>query len=222
MADEKLTGLPTGTPLGDSLLYGVDDPSGTPESVSYALSALLEGPLFLQNLGTDWNLYSLGFGLFRATRLLTDAQVKGLPDSGGPLTIAPAPGAGKVAVPFGGLCYLDWTANYANVNGGCYFGFGWASSGWWASSVLYGGASVNARTTKLLANSADSIATFSAFNFITDDINEASALAGLTPAEVADAVIALVADNNGAGDFTGGDAANTLFVSVDYAIRSLS
>lgn len=137
----------------------------------------------------------------QARRVLTDEQIKALPST--PIDIVPSPGANRILVPVTVLVVVSKVAIYTNVDAGASLYMGYESSG--AATTGPGN-------------------TDGHFVFDTDTIPllvpqpidfgvTSDALSNYT-----DLALTLIGFNTGAGDFTGGDAANTLTVTVLYMV----
>ena len=144
------------------------------------------------------------------TVVLSDAQIRALPTT--PFTIVPAPGVGKKVVPITADITLDNQAGAYDAT----------SSGERFWQLVYvtapnptetsGLFSVNALTVAgVWAGSIPALGTFNA--------NEGYLQAALTGAEnIENTALAIGDVYNGVDDYTGGNAANSLKVSVLYAI----
>ncbi len=144
-----------------------------------------------------------GNGLLSKTTMLTDAQIKSLPNIG--VAILPAPGAGKLCVPTLITLELTWVANYTNINGACTLDVFTDNGGFGALAPL--DQATGSQISQLLALGSSS--------FCTMQIPLQNV--GNDPAGgIANDVTLLRADNSGSGLFTGGNAGNSLRVVVYY------
>lgn len=132
--------------------------------------------------------------------ILTDAQIKALPSA--PITLVPAPGVGKIIYYLNGAWRLDNVAGaYTNVNS-----LGVALQ---VDTITAGDA---AQIETYLANEDTSPYIFSANS--TNAIWEAVLQSDLENKPL----ILTVTNGAPGGDFTGGNAANTLSITIYYVI----
>jgi hypothetical protein len=188
-------------------------------------------PLFYLVLPTAYTTSGVPFGLrfpasgitsvgdedfMQKTVILTDAQVKDLPVT--PITIIPAPGVGRAVLVLGGFMTLDATSGaYTNVdttsgqNRGPTLAYQTADS-----TVTFG---FSDAAWEFLETSARQSAQFG-LGFLGSDSSRLEGAADVTSSfENADLVVGF---RNGAnGSLTGGNSANTLRVTVIYAIVNL-
>jgi len=141
-------------------------------------------------------------GVLSATVTLTDAQIKALPTT--PIEIVAAPGANKITLISSIILHLDWTADYTNIAGINVVGALSGTNNGYMGGLLESAGDVSG----LLANGQDSFAfLFPVSNSYIDNglINDAFYLKSL----------------NNSGNYTGGNAANTLKVTVYYIVVDL-
>jgi len=154
--------------------------------------------------GADADLTSV-VTIRQATVVLTDAQIKALPTT--PVELVAAPGPGKVLIQVGAIAILDSVANaYTNLAGRIQVGNdngGAFTAGWNVSGFLNDGVQMRS-----------SSGPFGAFT-------DGSSLYQPYLSEVEDTNLALHAVA-ASGAFTGGNAANTLRLTVWYAIVDVS
>jgi hypothetical protein len=140
--------------------------------------------------------------VYSANVTLTHAEVLTLVFT--PVELVPAQGSGMVVVPIGGFIALIGPAAYTNVHSTATFGFmteggGFSYDKWEALSLLTFG--VDAVLPLTIANRAGTPT-------VGVDV----------PDSFTDKALMLQASNNVNGNFTGGDAANVLKVTVLYTI----
>jgi len=146
-------------------------------------------------------------GYLSSTFELTDAQIKALPTT--PIQIVAAPGANKIINILGGNAVLNWNADYTNIDGSAYMAMicnngGLASHRFAPSDMLALGESTLTSISPY---------TYTAGSFILDMTNAL--------AEFNNKSLKLFASNGVAGNFTGGNEANTLKVTVYYVVVDL-
>lgn len=153
--------------------------------------------------------------LQKVTATLTDAQIKALPTT--PVTILDSPGADKAIAPFF-IAYHMKGVDYADIDPT-------------ATIVARAGTEVflpvrndtQSGVTALLAGGGgdDGSLTYGTLKFgVRSSFNAAgfAQLSGLYESDVVDKPFTVRATNGAVGDFTGGDPANTLRVTVYYVI----
>ncbi len=155
--------------------------------------------------------------IYQASAILTDAQIKALPTTA--IEIVPAPSVGKALVFHSGLYILNLAQIYTNLDAAAYASLRHIAAGPLLTNPAPLGDSnfldtgvgifVGWMTTKVSTNYVP-ISTFPVIEAV-----------GYASANVENKPFLLVGDNNGGGDFTGGDATNTLTVSVFYVIVDL-
>ncbi len=147
-----------------------------------------------------------------ATVTLTNAQIKALPTT--PVTVVAAPGAGFELVPIHATLHMDWAADYTNIDAAAQVLVRY-DAGQAPLSGLDEAASYTTGVTGLLAEGASTSAFLTPLSY-KSSTNKSVALAGQDDAQTENLALTLVADNNGMSDFTGGDAANSLKVTLLY------
>jgi hypothetical protein len=148
--------------------------------------------------------------VFKRKTILTDAQIKALPSTA--VEVVPAQ-EGKVIMPIGFMATFKQTVGYTNTNPDTVVVMGWGDSGGTIedSSCYIKGSSLEANGNRYALGgiigriSANIYDTLEGFNMTHDISNKA---------------IVLTSYNSG-GDFTGGDASNTLEVTVVYSVVDL-
>lgn len=174
----------------------------------------------------------IGFFL-RSVTTLTNAQIKALPST--PITLAAAPGAGFRNKLIACTLKLDSAAGgYTNMNA-VFSALVVSANGYWLSGAV---PNDNTTTTDLtyltgfLGTAHTKVLDLAPVG--TDGIDAGSTsgatewnnvpfpLVGMpAPGDVDNKALTLEVDNNGSGDLTGGNAANTLKVTLYYAIEAV-
>jgi hypothetical protein len=160
-----------------------------------------------------------------ASLTLTDAQIKALPTT--PVQIVAAPGAGRFLVPLGAWLIADTRAGaYTNFNAG-------SGATPFASSVFaaWDAVAINvalgpAIVDQFLTGTARSIAYLSVASGNLQLVGGSlAANGGLVYSSASDAstgydnaALLLVGENDAKGNFTGGNAANTLKATLFYVV----
>ena len=147
------------------------------------------------------------------TVTLTDAQIKALP--GTDIEIVPAVSAGQIIAVVGGLIYCDTTAAiYTNIDATARVEIQYTSGG--AGPALTQIDNFNLGVTDMLA--AGGIVTYSLGPKANVIGGETFGFAGQ---DVEGDGLELAASNGAAGNFTGGNAANFMKVTVFYVVVDL-
>jgi hypothetical protein len=162
------------------------------------------------NVATEVTVYQL-------KTVLTDAQIKALPTTS--IELVPAMSAGQLPMVHGGLVVIKNVAGaYANANINAYMSVVYTKDGIVLTDAAF------LRTSNLLALTGAANTMFQFSPRVRWD-NAFPALEGTdvySPLENFDGSgLSLFIDNAGSGDFTGGNAANTLEVTVFYSIVDL-
>lgn len=142
----------------------------------------------------------------KATITLTDAQIKALPTTG--VVLVPAPGAGFVLRPYLVVLVTNLAAAYTNVDAS---GVGFFVDDGAGDLTTY------CPHATFLGNTARRIATMGPY-VVTDDSSGSGVVPRLSLAASEDSPLILFSSNAAAGDYTGGDAANTITATVLYAV----
>lgn len=144
---------------------------------------------------------------------LTDAQIKALPTNG--IEIVPAPGENKILLLLGGYFVLRSFGSYTNIANASWT-FGFNNNKFWSGTTLV--------QTILGGNSNIYIAQISgpALQTGTGDFSgEVVVSGGVTNQTDANTPLILRDTYDGVSDYTGGNAGNTLKVTVYYIIVDL-
>jgi hypothetical protein len=165
----------------------------------------------------------------RATVTLTDAQIKALPTT--PIQIVAAPGAGYWIHVFAATLHGKFTSGaYTNVNAvNAQLYLTPATGGAWLTSVI--------ENKNTYANAVARLATFlGAVETIapvipyqealqsgggSGDWGEISPSVDMGPAQLENKPVLVEIANNGDGNLTGGNAANTLVATVYYIVEAV-
>lgn len=153
---------------------------------------------------------------------LTDAQIKALPTT--PIELVAAQGAGTTIFLIGALVIIDTSADgYANFNAGAFLMVTFAGEGSGAAQSLLSGGQVE-----------DLLSAFTRYSVMLGPYTTASAsvtepnpsFAPVLPSlidvgDMENKALQISANNQGSGNFTGGNAANTGSVTVLYMIVDL-
>lgn len=232
LADVLLQGLrsaqPAATAVAAGTLYYVTDEFLTEQSDGAAWSAYsgpgFSLPLSVADGGTG---VSDGAAIRMVTVILTDAQIKALPTT--PIELVAAPGANMKVKPIGltlrsnttAGAYTNIDASYADLHldiNGHYASYGPVDDST-STPVLTGVSNILGAAGSVVYDgvvpslSATSVAGTSLYV-------QPDAFPG--PATVLNQPLDLKMENNGSGNLTGGNAANTLKVVLYYVIEDLS
>lgn len=209
----KLTALSAlSTPSGEDLVYVVDDPSGSAVSKKITLATLLATPILVENLGSNWNKYVIGAGLYCVERTLTNAQILDLHTT--KIDLTDAGGAGVAFLPLYTIMNLTWVADYLNIHAGCIIGI---NAGLNTFGVLREGDS----SVSGLLQFGESAMAFIGPNGTTGAGGIGGGSSGYTPAEFSNLPIQIACNNQANGNFTGGDAGNSMKVTCYYMRHSI-
>lgn len=144
--------------------------------------------------------------VYQQTVELTDAQIKALPVTS--IQIVAAPGAGKMIHYISGQLTSDTTeGEYANIHADAIIGF---DAGYAVSNTIDENPSSKVSALLQYGDPATVPQLTAITTPVVDEVNT-----------LENKPLKLVFNNNGADDLTGGNAANTLKVTVIYAIVDL-
>lgn len=165
----------------------------------------LQGELFGEN-----GLTALPVSV--ATKTLTDAQVKALPTTA--VTLLAAPGTGFALVPIHATVRLAWAVDYTNIDAAARLFINVGSS----EILARLDEAVLGAISNLLAGGEDANALMPAVGFAPASASPVpfNGSSGFFDGDIENRTLNISATNAAAGDFTGGDAANVLKVTLLY------
>jgi hypothetical protein len=150
----------------------------------------------------------LGTGVSVASKTLTNAQIKALPTT--PVEILPAPGVGLALVPLFALVQCNAAAGaFTNIQGTALVRFLLGTA---AEFPLARMRETNGDVSRLLATAAVAAMALCPF---TPGVDAVSAVVRLK-SDWENLALQFDATNAASGDFTGGNAANTLTIAVYF------
>src|SRR5678816_618252 len=147
--------------------------------------------------------------LHQATVTLTNAQIKALPTTAIPLVSAP--GVGLIVVPQQVAWYMNWVADYTGIHAAARIGVSFTASS--SSTMLYFNESVLGQVSDLLADGSSHFTVMSP-RVLTGDSGGGGQFVtalgqGVDDPGASNKGIQVIAVNS-SGDFTGGNAGNSL------------
>ena len=144
--------------------------------------------------------------------VLTNDQIKAMPTT--PPTLAPSPGAGLLLVPLAIAVVGSFTAGYTNIDPDAFLVVNYASTlDVWSNYVANDSTLGYTFVTDLFGSAQDVNWQFSPYT-IAEPVVGWGNLIQPGSASAANNGLLLQWNNNGAGDLTGGNSANTLTVTV--------
>ena len=151
--------------------------------------------------------------------VLTDEQIKELPTT--PVEIVPAPGAGKIILPLYGVARLQWVSDYDNIHEAAQLRFVVGTAG----DALFPFRQDNASDVSglLAGGGPDGSIGWSPTRFsgkvpVAPGPVLGSGTAQFYDSDLVNFPLVFQADNGASGNFTGGNADNSLKVTVLYTI----
>jgi len=143
-----------------------------------------------------------------ATKVLTNAQVKALAHPTA-VEIVAAPGSGFALMPIHATARLTWVADYTNIDSSSNVAIKLGSS-----SILGQLDETSGGVSQLLADGEDASGIFPPLALTQQSLAEG--VSGYVDGDIENKAVSIVADNILAGDFTGGNAGNSLKVTLLY------
>lgn len=147
-----------------------------------------------------------------ASVTLAHSQIQALPSS--PVELIAAPGANKIILPVMATAYFHWSANYGNIAATAALTLA-ANNGYNLLTALFN--SFAGGVENLLNDDEDYFVVFNPLSDIAPNIGNVVAMWWYAPNFV-NQNLTIEAYNASAGNFTDGDSANTLTVSVLYVV----
>lgn len=184
-------------------------------------SGLTSGLVVVGAGGTSISVAANSVPILKATVSLTDAQVKALPTT--PIQLVAAPGAGFRIQLLQASISANLTGVYTNVNASAYCVLALAANE--ISNYIANDATTSpilSDATKLFATNTLSTAIFVNFSQVTTPAaNQWGNAVNVNALDFQNQALNLTVNNNGAGNFTGGNAANAFAVHVLYTVVSV-
>lgn len=146
-----------------------------------------------------------------ASVTLTDAQIKALPTTG--IQIIASPGAGKFLYPISAAIVHNWVANYTNIEGASFINITSSIGNYNVLVGIY--QSIGSSVSDLLAASESILAVCGQQNA------QLANYADIPLSGVVNNGLMINMYNDVGGNLTGGNAANTLKVTVYYVVVDL-
>lgn len=156
----------------------------------------------IRDLDGNYTEVALPLAVLSRTVTLTDAQIKALPTT--EVEVVPAPGPGLIVVPVVALLFLTSTADYTNQDTPS-FNIVWPAG----DATIYADGGL-----------LDSTNRFVALHGASFDV--AGSQYGFAFNSVVNTALSIDGNNGVAGNFTGGNAGNSLRVTVLYTVIDVS
>ncbi len=169
-------------------------------------------------------LHMAGFDRLRwATTTLTDAQIKALPTTA--ITLVSAPGSGKSIVPLAGVLYTKTSSGaYTNINAAAEIQIRFSSTAEGLNYIANDAAITNGSATPvsvLLGGTTPRKAMLQPY-IRTEDVDQWGPMSAIeASADSTNVALKIGINNQGSGNLTGGNAANSATVTVFYFIADV-
>jgi len=216
----KWTTAADATRVSEFILTGVDNAitadlltisgSGATRLNKYGIGTFAGVAAFTLQVDANGNIVESAAAIQSATVVLTDAETRALVSTG--FAILPTAGANKMLQVISVNLNFARTADYTNIDANAVLRLFYFNSGANATTALW---ESDGAVSSLLAGGANKIATLTPYGR-----NTGTDWAGVvdTKANFNNDPIWLFLQNGAAGDLTGGDAANTLTVAIQFTV----
>lgn len=207
----------SGAGVGGAIQAGVD--VWTPAKAELIRGDLNTLDAAISALDTRVDVLETGVQLFQASIVLTDAQNKALPTT--PVVIQAAPGSGYIFEPlWARLVMRSAGGAYTNINAAAWLTIEHATAPYPLMSYLANDVAItNGSATRVSAlfGAAATNRVVLVPHQDSENVNDWGLLSGVHPhLNGENKALQLSFDNNGSGNLTGGNAANTLTATVLY------
>ena len=200
----------TGRPKSDQYLDFIDDTTGeTIFTIAHASDGTATAEVDASQCVTEDTVSTK-----KAEVTLTDAQIKALPTTA--INILPAPGAGMVNLVHGALFRSDFTAGaYTNLSATAFLNVVWDA----ANNYINATVSTDTSERDTLFGADTCLVYCPAYVLLAVGITSPVGFVRATGefGEIVNTTVDVGAGNGVSGNFTGGNAANTLKVTVYYS-----
>lgn len=208
------TGTLAGSNSGDVTL------AGTPDYLTISNQVITRG---LIDLTTDVSgvLPAANGGVVLVdTTTLTNAQILALPTT--PITLISAPSAGTRIKPIGATFRSDFAAGYTNIDAtyaACAIYWLGDFSQWAQTGIVDDAAATLTRFTDIFGALGEETIDTIPYH---DSFTNGWVIPNAVGVSLSDGIaLAVAMDNNGSGNLTGGNAANTLTITVYYVVQAV-